>query len=89
MTQPLQGTLTYLFSDIQSSTQLWEHHPEQMQAALARHDTLMRQTVEAHTAYQRAMADSHAQFLRTAEASLSARWSSSGRVRVTRAMPAD
>jgi len=30
---------------------------------------MQRQTVEAHTAYQRAMADSHAQFLRTAEAS--------------------
>lgn len=32
---------------------------------------MQRQTVEAHTAYQRAMAESHAQFLRTAEASFS------------------
>lgn len=32
---------------------------------------MQRQTVDAHTAYQRAMAESHAQFLRTAEASFS------------------
>ena len=42
------GTVTFLFTDIASSTQLWEQHPQTMPAALARHDALMRQAVEAH-----------------------------------------
>ena len=32
------GTVTFLFTDIEGSTKLWEAHPEAMQAALARHD---------------------------------------------------
>jgi class 3 adenylate cyclase len=35
------GTVTFLFTDIESSTRLWEHHPEAMRAALARHDALL------------------------------------------------
>jgi predicted ATPase/class 3 adenylate cyclase/DNA-binding NarL/FixJ family response regulator len=42
------GTVTFLFTDIAGSTQLWERHPQAMPAALARHDALMRQAVEAH-----------------------------------------
>ncbi|MBI1851999.1 MAG: adenylate/guanylate cyclase domain-containing protein [Planctomycetes bacterium] len=42
------GTVTFLFSDIQGSTQLWERHPEAMKTALARHDALMRRAIEAH-----------------------------------------
>ncbi len=42
------GTVTFLFTDIEGSTQLWERHPVAMQAALARHDALLRQTVEAN-----------------------------------------
>jgi len=42
------GTVTFLFTDIEGSTQLWEQHPETMQAALARHDTILRDTVETH-----------------------------------------
>ncbi len=41
------GTVTFLFSDIEGSTQLWEQQPEAMSAALARHDTLMRQAIDA------------------------------------------
>jgi class 3 adenylate cyclase len=42
------GTITFLFTDIEGSTRLWEQHPEAMQAALARHDALLRQAIEAH-----------------------------------------
>jgi predicted ATPase/class 3 adenylate cyclase len=39
---------TFLFTDIEGSTQLWEQHPEAMQAALARHDAILRQAIETH-----------------------------------------
>ncbi|HZP83094.1 MAG TPA: tetratricopeptide repeat protein [Chthonomonadaceae bacterium] len=41
------GARTFLFTDIEGSTRLWEQHPEAMRAALARHDALLRQAVEA------------------------------------------
>ena len=41
-------TLTFLFTDIQGSTRLWEQHPDAMRAALARHDTLLRHSIEQH-----------------------------------------
>jgi predicted ATPase/class 3 adenylate cyclase len=43
-----QGTITFLFSDIEGSTRLWEQHPHAMPAALARHDALMKEIVAAH-----------------------------------------
>src|SRR5881397_1934189 len=42
------GTVTFLFTDIEGSTRLWEQHPEAMEAALARHDALLRTAIEAH-----------------------------------------
>src|SRR5690349_5097680 len=42
------GTITFFCTDIAGSTQLWEQHPEAMRLALARHDTLLRQTIAAH-----------------------------------------
>ena len=42
------GTITFLFTDIEGSTKLWEQHPEGMKAALARHDALLSKVVEAH-----------------------------------------
>ena len=43
------GTVTFLFTDIEGSTALWEQYPAAMQAALARHDALLRQAIEAAT----------------------------------------
>ncbi|MCJ7438879.1 MAG: adenylate/guanylate cyclase domain-containing protein [Acidimicrobiia bacterium] len=42
------GTVTFLFTDLEGSTRLWEEHPEAMRAALARHDEILRDTVEGH-----------------------------------------
>jgi class 3 adenylate cyclase len=42
------GTVTFLFTDIEGSTRLWEDHPKAMQGALARHDELLRGAIEAH-----------------------------------------
>ena len=39
------GTVTFLFTDIERSTPLWDRHPEAMGAALARHDRLLRDAV--------------------------------------------
>jgi class 3 adenylate cyclase len=39
------GTVTFLFTDIEGSTRLWESQPAAMQAALARHDALVRECV--------------------------------------------
>src|SRR5262245_38794883 len=42
------GTVTFLFTDIEGSTRLWEQHPQAMRPALARHDAILRGVVEAH-----------------------------------------
>jgi predicted ATPase/class 3 adenylate cyclase len=41
------GTVTFLFTDIEGSTRLWEQHPQAMAGALARHDQIMRQAIVA------------------------------------------
>ncbi|MGC4042407.1 MAG: tetratricopeptide repeat protein [Armatimonas sp.] len=38
--------VTFLFTDIEGSTRLWEAHPEAMRVALQRHDLLLRQAIE-------------------------------------------
>jgi predicted ATPase/class 3 adenylate cyclase len=43
-----QGTVTFLFTDLEGSTRLWEAHPGEMRDALARHDTIVREAVESH-----------------------------------------
>jgi class 3 adenylate cyclase len=40
-----KGTVTFLFTDIEGSTKLWEAHPETMRVALARHDALLREII--------------------------------------------
>ena len=46
MSSPPTGTVTFLFTDIEGSTKLWERHPEAMQRALARHDEILRRATE-------------------------------------------
>lgn len=42
------GTVTFLFTDIEGSTTLWDRHPERMKAALAGHDSILKGAVDAH-----------------------------------------
>jgi predicted ATPase/class 3 adenylate cyclase len=41
------GMLAFLFTDIVGSTLLWERQPQAMERALARHDALLRQAIDA------------------------------------------
>ena len=45
------GTVTFLFTDLESSTRLWEQYGEAMGAALARHDAVLRDAVRASGGY--------------------------------------
>jgi predicted ATPase/class 3 adenylate cyclase len=45
------GTVTFLFSDIEGSTERWERHRDAMAVAVARHDALLRDSLEARGAY--------------------------------------
>src|SRR5262245_19259321 len=42
------GTVTFLFTDVEGSTALWDVHAAAMRAALARHDALVEGAVAAH-----------------------------------------
>ena len=44
--QEQPAVTTFLFTDIEGSTRLWEEQPERMRPALARHDALARRAVE-------------------------------------------
>jgi predicted ATPase/class 3 adenylate cyclase len=39
------GTVTFLFTDIEGSTRLWEQHPEAMKSALEKHDSILKEAV--------------------------------------------
>jgi predicted ATPase/class 3 adenylate cyclase len=49
--RPPTGTVTFLFTDIEGSTKLWERHPEAMQSALSRHDDILREAIEERGGY--------------------------------------
>ena len=42
------GTVTFLFTDVEGSTKLWERGPEALSQALARHDEIPKEAIEAH-----------------------------------------
>ena len=45
------GTVTFLFTDIEGSTQRWDAHREAMSAAVQRHDAIVRAAMDAHGGY--------------------------------------
>jgi class 3 adenylate cyclase len=51
MSSPPTGTVTFLFTDIEGSTKLWERSPQAMQRALARHDEILREAIEDRGGY--------------------------------------
>ncbi len=47
--QPLPtGTVTFLFTDIEGSTKLWEQYPEEMKSALAKHDSILKDAIKSN-----------------------------------------
>jgi predicted ATPase/class 3 adenylate cyclase len=51
VSSPPTGTVTFLFTDIEGSTKLWQSHPVAMQRALARHDEILRNTIGDHDGF--------------------------------------
>ena len=45
------GTVTFLFTDIEGSTQLWENDRAAMEAALARHDEILHEAFAEHDGF--------------------------------------
>ena len=42
------GTVTFLFTDVEGSTRMWEEHPGAMRPVLARHDEMVRVAIAEH-----------------------------------------
>jgi class 3 adenylate cyclase len=51
MNKKPSGTVTFLFSDIEGSTQKWEENADQMQVAFARQEAIMRGAMSEHGGY--------------------------------------
>ncbi|HEY0070220.1 MAG TPA: NB-ARC domain-containing protein, partial [Chloroflexia bacterium] len=45
------GTVTFLFTDIEGSTTLWEQYPEETHFALIRHDALVEDAITGHNGF--------------------------------------
>src|SRR5690242_9562650 len=45
------GTVTFLFTDMEGSTRLWQERPEAMTSANARHDAILREAIESQHGY--------------------------------------
>ena len=66
MSERPTGTVTFLFTDVEGSTRLWEDRPDAMRDALARHD--YRKPVVILTSWRASAAEAHA------SASIAAYW---------------
>ena len=51
MPQAPTGTLTFLFTDIEGSSRLWERYPVDLGPALTRHDAIVRAAIEGQGGY--------------------------------------
>ena len=45
------GTVTFLFTDIESSTKLAQEHPDEMPALLARHHEILNRSIQSENGY--------------------------------------
>jgi predicted ATPase/class 3 adenylate cyclase len=67
------GTVAFLFSDIEGSTQRWESHREAMSAAIERHDAVVHEAVErAGGVIFKPLGDGFCAVFRTAPAAIAA-----------------
>ncbi len=48
---PPSGTVSFLFTDVEDSTRLWDESPDVMSNAMPRHDELQRDAVESHDGF--------------------------------------
>ncbi len=48
---PPSGTVTFLLTDLEGSTRLWEQDPGAMKAAMVRHDELLEKAIAEHIGY--------------------------------------
>ena len=70
---PPSGTVTFLLTDLEGSTRMWEQDPEAMKAAMVRHDEILEKTIAAHRGYVFArMGDGMAAAFATARDAVSA-----------------
>ena len=44
-TQAPSGTVTFMLTDLESSTRMWEQEPTVMKAAMVRHDEILEKTI--------------------------------------------
>ena len=51
MSELPSGTVTFLFTDLEGSTRLWDEQPDAMRPSLARHDAIVRDAIEGHDGY--------------------------------------
>jgi class 3 adenylate cyclase len=51
MPSPPSGVVSFLFTDVEGSTALWDRYPEEMNAALAEHDRRVRDAIESRGGY--------------------------------------
>jgi class 3 adenylate cyclase len=51
MSELPSGTVTFLFTDIEGSTRLWQEQPEAMAISHARHDEILRDAIESNHGY--------------------------------------
>lgn len=47
------GTVTFLMTDVEGSTVLWEESPEAMRQAMARHHEILHRAIEQHSGGRR------------------------------------
>ncbi len=92
------GTVTFLFTDVEGSTALWERDAAVMRAALARHDALLRGAIAGHGGQVfKTIGDSFCAAFSTAPTALAAAveaqrlliaepWPNTGRLRVRMAL---
>ena len=51
MAEQPSGTVTFLFTDLEGSSRLWEAYPDAMGPALERHDAYLRAAIAASDGY--------------------------------------
>ena len=67
------GTVTFLFTDIEGSTQRWERHPREMPGALRCHDEIVRAAIVANDGHVfKAIGDGFCASFKTASAAVAA-----------------